>query len=129
MTDGRRRRRSTPNALAKLGELIAELRPESDPVRRRYVEELAYTAIRLVDDNMPIADVKLLNAAMRELRYALALFAAHRDQRKISIFGSARTKHDSPEYAVAREFGAKAADAGFWLITGGGDGIMRACQE
>jgi uncharacterized protein (TIGR00730 family) len=129
MTVGRRRRRSTPTALARIGELIRELRPEADETRRRYVEELAYTAIRLLDDGTSIADVKLLNAAMRELRYALAMFAAHRERRKISIFGSARTRRDAPEYAVAKEFAAKVADAGFWVITGGGDGIMRACQE
>jgi uncharacterized protein (TIGR00730 family) len=129
MTVARRRRRSTPNALARIGELLRELKPEADETRRRYVEELAYTAVRLLDDGTPLADLKLLNASMRELRYALALFAAHRERRKISIFGSARTRRDAPEYAVAKEFAAKAADAGFWLITGGGDGVMRACQE
>ena len=129
MTGTRRRRRSTPNSLARIRELMRELKPEADETRRRYVEELAYTAIRLLDDGTPLADLKLLNASMRELRYALALFAEHREQRKISIFGSARTRRDAPEYAVAKEFATKAADAGFWIITGGGDGIMRACQE
>ncbi|MFN4083437.1 MAG: TIGR00730 family Rossman fold protein [Bacteroidia bacterium] len=44
----------------------------------------------------------------------------------VSIFGSARTKQDSPYYKLAEEIAAKLVKAGFGVITGGGPGIMEA---
>ena len=44
----------------------------------------------------------------------------------VSIFGSARTPEDAPEYALARLVGARLGEAGFTVITGGGPGIMEA---
>ncbi len=44
----------------------------------------------------------------------------------VSIFGSARTPDGAPEYALARETGARLGEAGFTVITGGGPGIMEA---
>ncbi|MEV0587417.1 TIGR00730 family Rossman fold protein [Nonomuraea sp. NPDC050310] len=44
----------------------------------------------------------------------------------VTVFGSARTKEDSPEYQLARELGAALAKAGYPVITGGGPGIMEA---
>jgi uncharacterized protein (TIGR00730 family) len=47
----------------------------------------------------------------------------------VSIFGSARTKSDNPEYEAARETAALLAQAGFAVITGGGPGIMEAANR
>jgi uncharacterized protein (TIGR00730 family) len=47
----------------------------------------------------------------------------------ISVFGSARTKPDEPEYETAVELGAALADAGFAVITGGGPGAMEAANK
>ena len=47
----------------------------------------------------------------------------------VSVFGSARTGPDSPEYAVAREVGAGLARAGVAVITGGGPGAMAAANR
>jgi uncharacterized protein (TIGR00730 family) len=44
----------------------------------------------------------------------------------VSLFGSARTKPGSAEYELAVEIGAKLADAGYAVVTGGGPGIMEA---
>ncbi len=44
----------------------------------------------------------------------------------IAIFGSARIKQDSAEYADARALGRMLAEAGFAVITGGGPGVMEA---
>lgn len=44
----------------------------------------------------------------------------------VSIFGSARTPEGTPEYALARETGARLGEAGFTVITGGGPGVMEA---
>jgi uncharacterized protein (TIGR00730 family) len=51
----------------------------------------------------------------------------------VSVFGSARTKVDDPMYEHARRLGARLAERGYAVITGGGPGIMeaanRGCQE
>lgn len=46
-----------------------------------------------------------------------------------SIFGSARTPKDSPEYAVAYDLAKKLSNRGFNIITGGGPGIMEAANH
>ena len=49
--------------------------------------------------------------------------------RAVSVFGSARTPRDSPEYARAQELGTELAHAGWAVITGGGPGIMEAANR
>ena len=50
-------------------------------------------------------------------------------QRGVSIFGSARTDPDDPQYHSAREVARLLAQAGFSIITGAGPGIMEAANE
>jgi uncharacterized protein (TIGR00730 family) len=47
----------------------------------------------------------------------------------VSIFGSARTPRDDPEYALARRTARELGEAGFAIITGGGPGIMEAANR
>jgi uncharacterized protein (TIGR00730 family) len=47
----------------------------------------------------------------------------------VSVFGSARTPVDHPEYAAARALGGALARAGFAVITGGGPGSMEAVNR
>lgn len=47
----------------------------------------------------------------------------------VSIFGSARTGSDEPEYQAARKTARLLAEAGFSIITGGGSGIMEAANR
>jgi uncharacterized protein (TIGR00730 family) len=49
--------------------------------------------------------------------------------RAVTVFGSARTPRDHPEYAQGLELGAALADAGFAVITGGGPGAMEAANR
>jgi uncharacterized protein (TIGR00730 family) len=47
-------------------------------------------------------------------------------QKGVSIFGSARTAPDDPQYGQAQETARILAEAGFAIITGAGPGIMEA---
>lgn len=49
--------------------------------------------------------------------------------RAVTVFGSARTAREHPEYATGRRLGAALADAGFAVITGGGPGTMEAVNR
>jgi len=44
----------------------------------------------------------------------------------VSIFGSARTKEDDPNYQLAVEVGRRLGEAGYAIMTGGGPGVMEA---
>ena len=120
-------------------------RPPGDPELKRRIQELvAYkgaghnadlvgdvveNALKLLHDVEDRGDVRVIQTALRELRYAFKLFAPYAGTRKVTIFGSARTQPSKIEYQQAVEVGRKIADAGFRVITGAGPGIMQAGHE
>lgn len=87
------------------------------------------TVLKLRDSPLDNLDIKILARTLKELRYALKIFAPYRDRPKVSIFGSARTRPDDPNYQLAVRFSRLLAERGYMVITGGADGIMRACHE
>ncbi len=89
-------------------------------------EDMMLTLCRLCRDNCVRGDVKLLHRAMAELRYGLRVFAPYRETRKISIFGSSRTPEGHPDYEAAVQFARLVGEKGWMVITGAGDGIMKA---
>jgi uncharacterized protein (TIGR00730 family) len=91
-----------------------------------FLQQIRETADKLARDKATRGDVKLLATALRELRYCLKVFAGYRGRRKVTVFGSARTKPDHPAYRSAVAFGRHMAEAGFMVITGAASGIMEA---
>lgn len=91
--------------------------------------ETIATAVRLGKDAVTRLDRKIVNSALKEMRYAFRVFAPYRDVRKVSLFGSARTRPSDPEFAAARDFAARVAEAGWMVVTGAGPGIMEAGNE
>ena len=120
-------------------------KPAADPELERRIQELIQykggghneaevadivdNALKLLTDVKDTGDVRVIQTALRELRYAFRLFAPYARVRKVTIFGSARTQPDKVEYQQAVEFGRKIAKAGFMVITGAGPGIMQAGHE
>jgi uncharacterized protein (TIGR00730 family) len=87
---------------------------------------MRHTIERLERDQTARGDLKILSRTLRELRYAFTVFRPFRRRRKVTIFGSARTKPDHAEYQSAVELGRKMAGHGWMVITGAGGGIMEA---
>src|SRR5215831_11085598 len=56
------------------------------------IRQIKETADKLLRDQASRGDVKLLSTALRELRYCFKVFAPLRSIRKVTVFGSARTK-------------------------------------
>jgi len=93
------------------------------------VADIVENALKLLTDVKDTGDVRVIQTALRELRYAFRLFAPYARVRKVTIFGSARTQPDKREYQQAADFGRKIVKAGFMVITGAGPGIMQAGHE
>jgi uncharacterized protein (TIGR00730 family) len=91
--------------------------------------EMVVTVLKSAKDEPHPADIRQFNTAMKEMRYANAVFKPYRGIPKISVFGSARTPESQAEFQSAREFARLMMESGYMVITGGGDGIMGAAQE
>lgn len=88
--------------------------------------QMMITICRLSADGCERGDIKILNRALKELRYAFKIFRPYSLTPKVTIFGSARTPSTHPQYQEAMKFGDLMQQAGWMVITGAGDGIMRA---
>ena len=120
-------------------------KPQVDPELKRRIQELITykgggynpdlvsdiidNALKLLTDVSVRGDARVIQTAVRELRYAFKLFEPHAGTRKVTIFGSARTAPSKQEYQQAVDFARKIADAGWMVITGAGPGIMQAGHE
>src|SRR5437867_1582797 len=62
------------------------------PGVEEYVAQIKETADKLIRDRVGRGDAKMLATALRELRYCFKVFAAYRGKRKVTVFGSARTR-------------------------------------
>lgn len=104
-------------------ELLAEYAPSQDD---DLLFQMVVTVCRLAADGADRGDLKILNTALKELRYAFKVFTPFAEIPKVSIFGSARTPEDHPQYREAKRFAELIQRHGWMVITGAGDGIMRA---
>jgi uncharacterized protein (TIGR00730 family) len=114
-----------PDLDQRLKQFVEDL----SPAEARIALETISTAIKLAGDDFARLDRKIVNSTLKELRYAFRVFAPYVGIRKVSIFGSARTARDLPEYETARDFAAEIAKEGWMVITGAGPGIMEAGHE
>jgi uncharacterized protein (TIGR00730 family) len=115
-----------PELRRRIDELISY---KGDGFNRENVADIIENALKLLTDVQDTGDVRVIQTALRELRYSFKLFAPYAKLRKVSIFGSARTLPARLEYQQASEFSRKIAQAGFMVITGAGGGIMQAGHE
>lgn len=92
------------------------------------LDEMRATIDKLESDAASRGDLKILSRALKELRYSFRVFSKYRQNRKVTIFGSARTKPDAPAYQQTVQFGKRMADAGWLVLTGAGGGIMEAAH-
>ncbi|MEX2598979.1 MAG: LOG family protein, partial [Dehalococcoidia bacterium] len=112
-----------------LAEVREVLESSGADIRAGLYKDILLNALETKDDDLDILDLKVINRAVAEFRYAARIFKPYRGTRKVSIFGSARTPEDDPYYASAVELGRRLAETGHMVITGAASGIMRAGIE
>src|SRR6516162_8766698 len=129
MADSTRRRLSLtgrPEVDEQLHALLEALGPAAN---RDQLLEILTTVVRLANDGADRLDLKITNAALREMREGFQVFAPYRNVRKITMFGSARTLPSDPLYAQARDLAGVMARHQWSTVTGAGPGIMAAGLE
>ncbi|MFV2065892.1 MAG: TIGR00730 family Rossman fold protein [Pirellulales bacterium] len=104
-----------------------EDQPPRDPRRTAdLIERIKESADKLHTDHTSRGDLKILSRALRELSYAFKVFSPYRSQRKVTVFGSARTGREDRAYQLAVDFGKAMADRKWLVLTGAASGIMEA---
>lgn len=96
--------------------------------RASLIDEIKETADKLARDQATRGDLKILSRALKELRYAFKVFTPYRKQRKVTVFGSARTLPDDPAYEQSLRFGRRMAEEEWMILTGAGGGIMEGAH-
>ncbi len=130
MREEKRPRRYTtlnPEVDGKIQEIVRAV--GGDDFDRTLLQEMVTSVYRLGSGRASTIDLKIINAALKEMRYAFSIFQPYRHVRKVAAFGSARTPKGRPPYDLAREFGRIMAKAGWMVITGAASGIMKAANE
>ena len=116
--------------LAELQQSISDLVGEFGSIHNAdYVMQLISTSLELGTDKTSTLDLKIASSALKEMREAFAMFQPFTQQRKVTIFGSARTKKDDPLYSHTLKVAKSLADEGWMVVTGAGPGIMEAGME
>ncbi len=118
---------STPEAIDALAaQLLENLQVKNN---RTVVRHLLATALDMASSDYQRLNLKIAADSLRELSHAFRVFEPYHSQKKITLFGSARTKSTDPTYAVAREIAHQLALKGWMTVTGAGQGIMQAGLE
>ena len=88
--------------------------------------QIRETADKLLRDKASRGDMKLINTALKELRFCFKVMAPLKNRPNVTVFGSARLPPSDPSYQIAVEYGRRMAEAGYMVITGAAAGIMEA---
>ena len=102
---------------------------EGNSQSRVMIQQMIEVCLKMAREGHDSGQIKLVTHALKEMRYAYQVFNRYKGIRKVSIYGSARTPEDHPDYIAAMEFSKSIANAKWMAITGAGDGIMKAGHE
>jgi len=113
----------------RIRQFLKDLGADPEAFDTQLTSEMIYTCCRLYQEDHHTGQMKLINHSLREMRYAYKVFNQFPDNRRLSIFGSARTSEDHPDYLAAKEFSSLMAEHDWMCITGAAGGIMKAGHE
>jgi uncharacterized protein (TIGR00730 family) len=119
---------SSPNE--EINQLISRIFEVAGGIRQpEIVREMILSSLLIGQETDYLADLKLINTTLREMRFTAKVFGPYRDRKKVTIFGSARTAPDDEMYLKCVRFSRMLVEKGYMIITGGGPGIMHAGNE
>ena len=113
----------------EIDELIDQLMKQVGVHHPQMIREMILGALKSGEENDYLADQKLMRSTMKEMRYTNKVFAPYRNRKKVTVFGSARTRPEDSMYQRCVAFSRQLVEEGYMVITGGGPGIMQAGNE
>ncbi len=123
---------SKPNyddLMNSISKMFKDLNIPQESFKSVLVQEMVLTALRLYYDEHPVHQLKLMNHTLKEMRYAYKVFNEYPEGQRFSVFGSARTPEDHPDYHAAMELSRQLTVHDWRCITGAAHGIMKAGHE
>lgn len=118
-----------PTPLALIDQLIESAGADPASLEGQLTTQIIQTGLRLLADGHDTGQLKVIARAIKEMRYAYHIFNRFKDKPCISIFGSARTPENHPDYQAALAFSTAMASHGWMCMTGAANGIMKAGLE
>lgn len=115
--------------VAKIHEMITLCGGDPLTFDSDLVTQMIQNSLRLMIERHDTGQLKLISRSIKEMRYAYRIFNKYKESHCISIFGSARTPEDHPDYLAAVQFSTRMAELGWMCITGAANGIMKAGHE
>ena len=98
-------------------------------LRSTLIRGMLANIVRMAEQPPDLLDVKIMSRALKELQHAFRVFQPYEHCLKVSIYGSARTSPDDPNFQLAAQMGRLLSRRGFMVITGAGPGIMEAGHQ
>lgn len=99
---------------------------ENITTNRELIKSMISTTIEMNQEGIDRLNLKIASKTLEEILNTWTVFSPYDDKAKVSIFGSARTNPDDPDYQLALEFSKLMAERDWMSITGAGPGIMEA---
>src|SRR5512147_1164162 len=91
--------------------MIDELIAASEGVHHpELIREMIISALKAGQESDYLADLKMLNNTMKEMRYTNKVFDPYRNRKKVTIFGSARTDANEPIYRKCVTFSRRLSE-------------------
>ncbi|MBA3957429.1 MAG: LOG family protein [Parachlamydiaceae bacterium] len=114
------------NVINSINSLITEYGGIPGTFAADLTSQMIQTSLKLMAENHDIGQMKLISRALKEMRHAYSVFNKYQEANFISIFGSARTPEDHPDFLAAEAFSMAMAKEEWMCITGAANGIMHA---
>lgn len=114
------------NAIHELIDLCGGIH---EVLEKELITQQIQTSLKLMIEKHDLGQLKLMTRAFKEMRHAYRIFNRYTNVHRISIFGSARTPENHPDYIAAKSFSMGMTEHGWMCITGAADGIMKAGLE
>jgi uncharacterized protein (TIGR00730 family) len=90
--------------------------------------QIAATALKLLSEDVDSEEWRVATIALKEMRHAFRVFAPYEGRKKVTVFGSARSKPESAEYIMAKELAERLSALEYMVITGAGPGVMEGAN-
>lgn len=107
-------------------QLIAEIgEDDNDDIIRRLIT----TSLDMDASKLSRLELKIASQALAEMLNGSKVFGQDPDRAKCTVFGSARTDPEAPDYKLTAEFCRLIAERDWMIISGAGPGVMTAAIE